>query len=159
MSLKPLKKTDMNKSWMKKRRDKQIKIQPEYHLIVTEGTKQNQNILGQFVILSTISTKIEFNLIFMGRVKIHLIYLTVRKNMPIIVQIYINMFGLFMIRMIFHQIISIKRHSYVKTVAMMRLRIMRFGRINVLNYGFFYILAIFNRIYIGRNIGKSLVNQ
>lgn len=30
MSLKPLKKTDMNKSWMKKRRDKQIKIQPEY---------------------------------------------------------------------------------------------------------------------------------
>lgn len=39
MSLKPLKKTDMNKSWMKKRRDKQIKIQPEYHLIVTEGTK------------------------------------------------------------------------------------------------------------------------
>ena len=39
MSLKPLKKIDMNKSWMKKRRDKQIKIQPEYHLIVTEGTK------------------------------------------------------------------------------------------------------------------------
>ena len=32
-------KTDMNKSWMKKRRDKQIKIQSEYHLIVTEGTK------------------------------------------------------------------------------------------------------------------------
>lgn len=29
----------MNKSWMKKRRDKQIKIQSEYHLIVTEGTK------------------------------------------------------------------------------------------------------------------------
>ena len=43
MSLKPLKKTDMNKSWMKKRRDKQIKIQPEYHLIVTEGTKKEEN--------------------------------------------------------------------------------------------------------------------
>lgn len=36
MSLKPRKKSDLDKSWMKKRRDKPIKIQPEYHLIVTE---------------------------------------------------------------------------------------------------------------------------
>ena len=39
MSLKPPKKSDLEKGWMKKRRDKQIRIQPEYHLIVTEGTK------------------------------------------------------------------------------------------------------------------------
>ena len=39
MSLKPLKKSDLEKGWMKKRRDKVIRIQPEYHLIVTEGTK------------------------------------------------------------------------------------------------------------------------
>lgn len=39
MSLKPPKKSDLDKSWMKKRRDKVIKIQPEYHLIVTEGTE------------------------------------------------------------------------------------------------------------------------
>ena len=39
MSLKPLKKSDLEKGWMKKRRDKAILIQPEYHLIVTEGTK------------------------------------------------------------------------------------------------------------------------
>lgn len=38
MSLKPPKKSDLNKIWMSGRRDKQIKIQPEYHLIVTEGT-------------------------------------------------------------------------------------------------------------------------
>ena len=38
MSLKPLKKSDMGKGWMKKRQDKPISIQPEYHLIVTEGT-------------------------------------------------------------------------------------------------------------------------
>ena len=38
MSLKPSKKSDMGKDWMKKRRDKPILIQPEYHLIVTEGT-------------------------------------------------------------------------------------------------------------------------
>ena len=39
MSLKPLKKSDLEKGWMKKRRDKAIRIQPEYHLIVTEGTE------------------------------------------------------------------------------------------------------------------------
>jgi len=38
MSLKPPKKSDLDKSWMKARRDKPKKIQPEYHLIVTEGT-------------------------------------------------------------------------------------------------------------------------
>ena len=39
MSLKPPKKSDLGKNWMKKRRDKEIRLQPEYHLIVTEGTK------------------------------------------------------------------------------------------------------------------------
>ena len=39
MSLKPLKKSDLEKGWMKKRRDKAIRILPEYHLIVTEGTE------------------------------------------------------------------------------------------------------------------------
>ncbi len=39
MSLKPPKKGDLDKSWMRKRQDRAIKMQPEYHLIVTEGTK------------------------------------------------------------------------------------------------------------------------
>ena len=38
MSLKPPKKSDLDKTWMKARRDKPKKIQPEYHLIITEGT-------------------------------------------------------------------------------------------------------------------------
>lgn len=38
MSLKPDKRSDRDKEWMKKRRDRSIKMQPEYHLIVTEGT-------------------------------------------------------------------------------------------------------------------------
>lgn len=38
MSLKPPKKSDLNKAWMKSKPDKIRKIQPEYHLIVTEGT-------------------------------------------------------------------------------------------------------------------------
>ncbi len=37
MSRKPLKKSDMGKSWMKPRRDSRQMISPEYHLIVTEG--------------------------------------------------------------------------------------------------------------------------
>lgn len=38
MSLKPPKKSDLGKSWMKARLDRSKKIQPEYHLIITEGT-------------------------------------------------------------------------------------------------------------------------
>lgn len=38
MSLKPPKKSDLKKAWMQPRRDKAQKLQPEYHLIVTEGT-------------------------------------------------------------------------------------------------------------------------
>ena len=43
MSLKPLKKSDLGKDWMTKRRDAKKSIQPEYHLIVTEGTKTEPN--------------------------------------------------------------------------------------------------------------------
>lgn len=39
MSLHPLKKSDMCKGWMQKRLDRSVHMQPEYHLIVTEGTK------------------------------------------------------------------------------------------------------------------------
>lgn len=39
MSLHPLKKSDMSKGWMQKRLDRPKRIQPEYHLIVTEGTR------------------------------------------------------------------------------------------------------------------------
>ena len=43
MSKKPEKKSDINKGWMKKRRDNSRMIAPEYHLIVTEGTKTEPN--------------------------------------------------------------------------------------------------------------------
>lgn len=38
MSLKPPKKSDLDKAWMRMKPDRAIKIHPEYHLIVTEGT-------------------------------------------------------------------------------------------------------------------------
>ena len=43
MSKKPLKKSDADKKWMKPRRDGRRMIAPEYHLIVTEGTKTEPN--------------------------------------------------------------------------------------------------------------------
>ncbi|MBR5319048.1 MAG: hypothetical protein IKU46_05580 [Peptococcaceae bacterium] len=39
MTLKPPKKSDLNKNWMKARRDSPKKLQPEYHSIVTEDTE------------------------------------------------------------------------------------------------------------------------
>lgn len=46
MSLKPPKKSDLDKNWMKARRDKPKKIQPEYHLIITEGTETEPAYFG-----------------------------------------------------------------------------------------------------------------
>ncbi len=39
MNPKPMKKSDLGKGWIKPRRDEKRKISPEYHLIITEGTK------------------------------------------------------------------------------------------------------------------------
>ena len=46
MSLKPPKKSDLDKNWMKARLDRPKKIQPEYHLIVTEGTETEPAYFG-----------------------------------------------------------------------------------------------------------------
>ena len=47
MSLKPPKKSDMGKNWMRPRRDKNILLCPEYHLIVTEGTATEPQYFGK----------------------------------------------------------------------------------------------------------------
>ena len=46
MSLKPPEKSDLGKSWMKNRRDKARMIQPEYHLIASEGTETEPQYFG-----------------------------------------------------------------------------------------------------------------
>lgn len=55
MSLKPPKKSDLGKSWMKDRRDKARMIQPEYHLIASEGTETEPQYFG--AIQKIINTK------------------------------------------------------------------------------------------------------
>lgn len=63
MSLKPLKKSDFNKSWMKPRLDRHKKIQPEYHLIVTEGTDTEPAYFGAMkdIINSSYPDRIQLN--------------------------------------------------------------------------------------------------
>ncbi|MBR5974582.1 MAG: RloB domain-containing protein [Clostridiales bacterium] len=46
MSLKPLKKSDLSKNWMQPRIDRRKSLQPEYHLIVTEGTDTEPSYFG-----------------------------------------------------------------------------------------------------------------
>lgn len=64
MSLKPPKKSDLDKSWMKARRDKPKKIQPEYHLIVTEGTNTEPAYFGTMrdIINSAYPDRIQLNI-------------------------------------------------------------------------------------------------
>ena len=64
MSLKPPKKSDLDKSWMKARQDRPKKIQPEYHLIVTEGTETEPAYFGAIrdIINSSYPDKIQLNI-------------------------------------------------------------------------------------------------
>ena len=105
MSLKPPKKSDLDKKWMKKRLDRAIKIQPEYHLIVTEGTDTEPEYFGSIkdVINKKYPEKIKLDVYGEGDNTISLF--RKRKLVRKKVQMYTNMFGLFMIRMIFRQII------------------------------------------------------
>lgn len=61
MSLKPPKKSGLDKSRMKARHDKPKKIQPEYHLIITEGTDTEPAYFGAMkeIINSTYSDHIQ----------------------------------------------------------------------------------------------------
>ena len=62
MSNKPLKKSDSNKAWRKPRCEKTRMISPEYHLIVTEGTKTEPHYFE--------GLRNEINLKYPGRISI-----------------------------------------------------------------------------------------
>jgi len=47
MSLHPLKRTDQNKAWNQGRKRKKVLIQPEYQLIISEGTDTEPSGKGQ----------------------------------------------------------------------------------------------------------------
>lgn len=76
MSLKPPKKSDLDKTWMKARRDKPKKIQPEYHLIITEGTDTEPAYFEAMkeVINRTYPDKIQLNIYGAGNNTLNLFY-------------------------------------------------------------------------------------
>lgn len=49
MSLHPLKRSDINKEWNQGRKRKKVLIQPEYQLIITEGTDTEPNYFSAIV--------------------------------------------------------------------------------------------------------------
>ncbi len=65
MSLKPPKKSDLDKAWMRKRKDTQRKVSPEYHLIITEGTDTEPAYFG--------SMKDIINEVHPGRIQIEVV--------------------------------------------------------------------------------------
>ena len=68
MSLKPPKKSDLDKNWMRSRRDAHRKIQPEYHLIITEGTETETAYFGTMkeIINRTYSDRIQLGVYGVG---------------------------------------------------------------------------------------------
>ena len=74
MSKKPVKKSDSEKGWMKKRRDNRRMIAPEYHLIVTEGTKTEPNYFGKL--------KEEINSRYRDRISIEIAGMAKTKQLP-----------------------------------------------------------------------------
>lgn len=48
MSLRPPKKSDLDKKWMTPRRDSSRIILPEYHLIVAEGEKNRTSLFWSY---------------------------------------------------------------------------------------------------------------
>ena len=74
LSLKPPKKSDLDKKWMKKRLDRAIKIQPEYHLIVTEGTDTEPEYFGSTKSYENISHIQQEHLIEIGNTPLDLVH-------------------------------------------------------------------------------------
>jgi len=128
MSLKPQKKSDMKKGWMKARRDVPKKILPEYHLIVTESTDTEPAYFGTIRDIINSKHRGRINLEIVGEGDNTLNLFEKAKNK---VQMNLSMYGLCMTQMIFLRIILIRLHSDVLMRVRRRLSIMLFGQISV----------------------------
>ena len=158
MSLRPDKKSDLNKDWMKKRRDKPIKIQPEYQLIVTEGTSTEPQYFRAIrdIINQQYRGRVQLDIYGEGQNTLSL-FDRARSHVQRSSNVYKHVWIVYDTE-IFHRTISIGRQSYVSKAARKKRNIMRSGRISALNYGFCYISAIFSQIFIEKNIGQNSVS-
>ena len=154
MSLHPLKKSDLSKSWMQKRADRPKKIQPEYHLIVTEGTKTEpeyftaiKNLINQHY-----SERIHLEICGKGENTITLFESAkqLAENDP-------N--GCKHVWVVYDKDDFPAEHflqrSSAQTVLQTDEHTMQFGQINALSCGFYCTLIICNRIFTEANITQS----
>jgi hypothetical protein len=155
LSLKPPKKSDLNKSWMKKRRDKTIRIQPEYHLIVTEGTETELQYFSTIRDVINKQCRDKIHWISSVRGTICLACLGKQSAERLTTPMAISMCGLSMIRMIFRQTISIGLQICVARIVRRRCSSMQYCLINALSCGIFYISDFSNQISTAANIGRS----
>lgn len=97
MTLKPSKKSDLNKQWMQPRKDRARKMQPQRHLIISEGTNTEPAYFK--AIKETINNKYreKYSLILSVKVTIPLIYFVKQSGERSRILILILMSGLFMI--------------------------------------------------------------
>lgn len=116
---------------MKKRRDKAILIQPEYHLIVTEGTKTEPQYFQAVKDIINCQYRDKIQLDIFGEGDNTLSLFEKAKVVYPKMQMVISMCGLYMIRTIFRQIISTGQRNFVFRTVMMIYNTMRFGQINV----------------------------
>ena len=156
MSLKPPKKSDLDKGWMKARRDKPKKIQPEYHLIVTEGTDTEPAYFGAMkdIINSAYPDRIQLSIHGAGDNTLNL-FQKARQLATTSANGYKHMYGSFMIPMIFQPTTSTKQPSDVCRNPQRKPPIMPSGQTSALNYGSFSISAscspICTEVPTGRN--------
>ena len=156
MSLKPPKKGDLKKSWLKPRRDTPKKIQPEYHLITTEGISTEPAYFQG--VKNTINSKyrgrVQLDIIGVGDNTLNLLQKVKLPKAPISISTY----GLSMILTIFLRKTLIRLSTFAILIVTKKLLITRFGQTNALNYGSCCISHLFIPIYIVRNIGQSSVH-
>lgn len=157
MSLKPPKRGDLKKSWLKPRRDTPKKIQPEYHLITTEGISTEPAYFQG--VKNTINSK------YRGRVQLDIIgvgdntlNLLQKVKQKVAKSSNICTYGLSMLLTILLHKTLIRLSTFAILIVTKKLLITRFGQTNALNYGSCCISRLFIPIYIVRNIGQSSVH-
>lgn len=155
MSLKPPKKSDMGKSWMKGRQDRVKRIQPEYHLIVTEGTKTEPAYFE--AIKNEINRrhpqKIQLQIGGAGLNTVSL-FEKAKALVAISPNVYKHVWIVYDTDD-FPANTSMKCRICAKSIPTRKQNIMRFGPISVLSYGFFCIFATFNLMFREMNISRS----
>ena len=138
MSLKPVKKSDQNKSWMQPRRDRRKMIQPEYHLIVTEGTETEPPYFNAMrtIINANYPDKINVKVEGKGDNTLSLYY----KAKDLAEK---SANGL------------MRQHVSAKQIPTTKLHTMPYGQTNVWNSGFCSTSVLCNPIFIGVSTDQS----